>query len=392
MAVDRSYVLDLLGQGEGPAIEFKREQTRPENIAREIVALANAGGGTILLGVTDGGAIEGVCDLKQWEERIANIARHNVIPSIDIGYFPARVEDKNVVAVIVSKGRDKPYQTTDGKYYVRVGSTNRIATQSELLRLFQAAGTFHYDLTPVPGTGIKDLNFSKLDNYFSNYNFSFSREGDDKKQILLQNTDILTNHGSVTIAGLLLFGSNPSKHLPQNGISFAHFREKRINEELIDKQNIDGNLEYQVDTGMAVLRNRLPRPSKIVGAKRVNTTYGYPDKVFRELLTNAVVHRNYAIVGSRIRLFLFQDRLEVISPGRLPNTVTVEKLRYGVSYATNPVIVKFMENMGYIDQLGRGLPMVYQEALNNGKTVVFEEIGEEFKVTLPISGAKAERR
>ena len=137
-------------------------------------------------------------------------------------------------------------------------------------------------------------------------------EGDDEKQILLQNTDILTNHGSVTIAGLLLFGSNPSKHLPQNGISFAHFREKRINEELIDKQNIDGNLEYQVDTGMAVLRNHLPRPSKIVGAKRVNTTYGYPDKVFRELLTNAVVHRNYAIVGSRIRLFLFQNRLEVI--------------------------------------------------------------------------------
>ncbi len=102
------------------------------------------------------------------------------------------------------------------------------------------------------------------------------------------------------------------------------------------------------------------------------------------MLTNAVVHRNYAIVGSRIRLFLFEDRMEIISPGRLPNTVTVEKLPFGVSFATNPVIVKFMENLNYIDQLGRGLPMVYQEAVDNGMLVRFEEIGEEFKVTLGI--------
>jgi len=129
--------LDLIAQGEGPSVEFKAEQVRPEKIAREIVALANTRGGTIVVGVTNGGIIEGVSDIKQWEERIANIVRHSVIPSINIGFFSIKVEDKDVVAVIVSKGRDKPYQTTDGKYYVRVGSTNRIATQSELLRLFQ---------------------------------------------------------------------------------------------------------------------------------------------------------------------------------------------------------------------------------------------------------------
>ena len=384
MGVDRAYILDLITQGEGPSVEFKMEPVRPEKIAREIVALANTRGGTIVIGVTDDGVIEGVSNIKHWEERMANIARHSVIPSINIGFFSIKVEDKNVVAVIVPKGQDKPYQTTDGKYYVRIGSTNRIATQSELLRLFQAAGTFHHDLTPVSGTEIKDLNFSKLDNYFSNYNFSFSREKDDQKQILLQNTDILGSHGAITIAGMLLFGSNPSKHLPQNGISFAYFRGKNINEELIDKQNVDGNLDYQVDTGVAVLKNHLSYPSTIIGSKRVSTTYRYPDKVFRELLTNAVVHRNYAVTGSEIRLFVFENRLEIISPGRLPNTVTIEKLRFGVSFATNPVIVKFMENMNYIDQLGRGLPMVYQEAVNNGKKVVFEEIGEEFKVTLEL--------
>ncbi len=108
------------------------------------------------------------------------------------------------------------------------------------------------------------------------------------------------------------------------------------------------------------------------------------DKVFRELLVNACVHRNYAIHGSRIRVLMYKDRLEVISPGRLPNTVTIEKLRRGVSYAVNPVIVKFMENFRYIDKLGRGLPMVWAEAEKIGKQPVFAEFGEEFKVALPL--------
>jgi ATP-dependent DNA helicase RecG len=152
--------------------------------------------------------------------------------------------------------------------------------------------------------------------------------------------------------------------------------------DLIDKQNIDSTLPYQVDTMLSVIKNNLSHPSAIVGVKRVDTSFIYADKVFRELLVNACVHRNYAISGSRVRVFLFQDRIEFISPGKLPNTVTIEKLKVGVSYAVNPVIVKFMENLRYIDKLGRGIPMVCKEAEKNNKEIGFKEIGEEFKVTL----------
>jgi ATP-dependent DNA helicase RecG len=107
-------------------------------------------------------------------------------------------------------------------------------------------------------------------------------------------------------------------------------------------------------------------------------------KVFRELIVNACLHRNYAIIGSRIRLFMFTDRIEFISPGRLPNTVTIDKLKAGVSYASNPILVKFMENLRYIDRLGRGLPMVYQEIRKLGQEVIFKEVGEEFRVVVPI--------
>ena len=121
--------------------------------------------------------------------------------------------------------------------------------------------------------------------------------------------------------------------------------------------------------------------SSIQGTQRLDQE-PYPDLVYRELLVNACVHRNYSIAGSRIRIFMFCDRIEFISPGRLPNTITIDKLKAGVSYAVNPVILKFMENLRYIDKLGRGLPMVCQAAQKQGKDVKLEEIGEEFKVTL----------
>jgi len=146
---------------------------------------------------------------------------------------------------------------------------------------------------------------------------------------------------------------------------------------------ISGTVDFQVDNAQAVIRNNLLTASNIEGTKRVDQDY-YPEKVFRELLVNAVVHRNYSISGSRIRIQQFDNRIEFISPGRLPNTVTIEKLCLGVSYAVNPVILKFMENQRYIDKLGRGLPMVYNSAKQQGKKVVFEESGEEFKVILPL--------
>jgi ATP-dependent DNA helicase RecG len=179
-----------------------------------------------------------------------------------------------------------------------------------------------------------------------------------------------------------MFGINPQRHLPNACISFAHFAGTELDEELLDKQVIGGTLNLQVDTVLAILKNHLRQPSRIEGGKTVDQIFQYPEKVFRELLVNACVHRDYSIHGSRIRVFLFDDRVEFISPGRLPNTVSIEKLRLGVSYARNPVILKFMENLRYIDKLGRGLPMVYRTATQAGKRVEFAEVGEEFRVVL----------
>ena len=286
----------------------------------------------------------------------------------------------NIVHINVPKGKNKPYQTNKNQYLIRVGSTNRSASHQELLRLFQESGAFHFDATGVSKTTIADLNWSKLDRYFDQYGVDFPNETD--KERLLVNTDIMTSEGEATVAGLLVFGINPQRYLYNASISFAHFVGNSLSDELADKQVIEGTLDYQIDTCLSLIKNNIRDPSVIKGGQTVSTHFLYPDKIFREIIVNACLHRNYAISGSRIRVFLFDDRLEVKSPGRLPNTVTVEKMTAGVSYATNPVLLKFMENLRYIDKLGRGIPMVYQTALKNNKQLHLEEVGEEFSLVI----------
>ncbi|MDM8527683.1 putative DNA binding domain-containing protein [Anaerolineales bacterium HSG24] len=375
-------VKEIIQKGENSSVEFKSADVRKESLAKEMVAFSNGQGGLILLGVEDDGTISGLLGSQNYEEWVMNLARNNVIPSVQVEFQNYSIEGKRIGFIDVPRGKDKPYQTLQTKYLIRVGTTNRIATQQELLRLFQATGAFHFDATVVEGSSIQTLNLSKIDNYFRRYSVEFAQEDEADKVSLLVNSDVLDEHGNVTVGGMLIFGVNPSRYLPQSGISFAHFTDNDIGDTLLDKQNIEGTLDYQIDTTLAVIKNNWLMPSQIKGTKREHTMPIFSDKVFRELLTNACVHRNYAIHGSQIRVFMFANRLEFRSPGRLPNTITIEKLKVGVSYAVNPILVKFMENLRYIERLGRGLPMVYREVTQSNKRVEFKEVGEEFWVTL----------
>jgi ATP-dependent DNA helicase RecG len=375
------YLVALIHQGENASVEFKQGEVRAESLAREMIAFSNSYGGTIVLGVDDEGKIVGVDGDKNYEEWVVNIAQNNVIPPIHVSCHWVTLEGKEVLLLEVPKGKDRPYQDSSGRFYVRVGSTNRIASLHELMRLFQQGGFYHYDGTEVEGALETSLNPTALERYFYSYDVQYMEMDRSEQCSLLKNTDILSEQGVATIAGLLMFGINPQRFLRNASISFAHYRGDEISGELIDRKTIEGTLPDQVDATLQVIKNNILVPSTIVGLKREEGVH-YPDRVFRELIVNACVHRNYSIQGSRIRIFMFDDRLEFISPGRLPNTITTDKLKSGVSYAVNPVIVKFMENLRYMDKLGRGLPLVYREAVKQGKRVIFEEIGEEFKVSL----------
>ncbi len=234
----------LINQGENSAVEFKSAQVHRDSIAKELVAFANTQGGVILLGVDDNGEISGLStEKKNVEEWLANIARENVIPALAIVIEKIAYQQKKILKVTVPKGKDKPYQTNKHHFLIRIRSTNRIATQPELMRLFQQSGVFHYDRIGVDNTSMRELNLSKIDQYFDNYQIDFLAEND--KEHILVNTDILDDKQQTTIGGLLLFGIHPQRQLFNACISFAHFAGNTLNEELIDKQVITGTLDIQ---------------------------------------------------------------------------------------------------------------------------------------------------
>jgi ATP-dependent DNA helicase RecG len=328
-------ILELIAQGENAQIEFKSAAARPESVAREIVALANSLGGTVLIGVEDNAQISGLTqpDTEEW---LSNILRHNIIPALNAKIAIVSLEDKQVAAVTVPKGPDKPYQTVDGKYWIRTGSTNRTATKEELSRLFQQAGLVHFDIAPVANTGFADLDIQAVGTYYQTYyDLPFAELDSAEQRNILRNADMLIEYESkevATVGGLLLFGKQPQRRLPQSAIQFAVFKGTDVTADLADKKEVTGSLPEMIDKTVGLIQLFLPVPSVIEGTQRQESP-SLPVKVIREALVNAVAHRDYSASHRKISVYLFNDHLEITSPGRLPNTLTLDKIRYGTRAA-----------------------------------------------------------
>jgi ATP-dependent DNA helicase RecG len=379
MQITQNTLQQLISQGENSQVEFKSAAVRPEAVAREITAFANYQGGILLIGVEDDGTISGVSkpNLEEW---LANITRHNIIPALNLQTEAIEMQGKTVFAVKIPKGVDKPYQTIDGKYWIRVGSTNRTATKEELSRLFQQAGLVHFDIAPIANTSLKDLDLNTIGNYYQTYyDIPFTDLETTEQENILYNADIFTQHEEqtvTTVGGLLLFGKQPQRRLPQAAITFAVFKGTDITAELIDKKEITGTLPELIDKTVSLVQLFLPVSSSIEGNQRKENIL-IPHKVVREAIVNAVAHRDYSISQRKITVYLFQDRLEITSPGNLPNTLTLDKIRYGNSAPRNIFLVKYLDNLRYFDGLGRGIPMIIKAM---GDKVAFEEIGVLFKL------------
>lgn len=283
---------------------------------------------------------------------------------------------------LIAQGENAHIEFKSGKYLIRVGSTNRTATKEELSRLFQQAGLVHFDIAPVSHTGFKDLEQQALDEYFQTYYDLAFVDLEQEEQIkLLCNVDLLTEFEetiTTTIGGLLLFGKQPQRYLPQAAVSFALFKGDSITDELLDKKELTGTLPQLIDNCSKLVQLFLPVASNIEGLQR-QEQHLLPLKVIREAIVNAVAHRDYSMSNRKTSVYLFNNRLEITSAGRLPNTLTLDKIRYGNSAPRNMLLVKFLDNLRYFDGLGRGVPMMIKFM---GDNIQFQEIGELFRITL----------
>ena len=389
--MNKTELLGLIANHENSRVEFKRDDCRPDDLAREISALLNLEGGFILLGVEDDGSISGLTRSREAAEEWAmNIARQNVQPAIIPVWTCMEMEDERKVGIIelAADSPGKPHKARRGKAWVtftRVGSTSRESTREEEGRLYQAAGLVRYDIKAVPDTGMESLDMDRIENYYRDVlkRSAPARTDRESWRRLLLNSDLLVTTGDdlgVSVSGLLLFGGNPNRRLPQAGVTAVAFPGSEKEYNTVDEERIRGPLTSRVSKrGAAVEKGVIDRTVDFVkrnmgsvawidgGRRRRKKAYAL-DAV-REAVVNAVAHRDYAREGTDIEVSLYGDRLEVISPGRLPNGVTVAKIKEGVvRVARNELLKEILRDYGYIEHYGMGVRnrIIASTRLHNG--------------------------
>ncbi len=376
--MNKTELLELIANRENSRVEFKRDDIHHESLAKEMSALLNFEGGTIFLGVEDDRRITGLRKSREKvEEWVMEIARNNLQPEVNPMWSTVTMPDGKVVGAIElpvdSPG--KPHKAKQGAAWVtfiRVGSTSRAATREEEARLYQAAQLVHYEAKAVPGTSLNDLDMDRIENYYRDVlKRSVPAQADINgwRQLLL-NSDLLIEVGDdicVSVFGLLLFGENPNRRLHQAGVTAAAFPDLEKDYNAIDEERIRGPLTSRVSKrGKALEKGVIDRTVDFVTRNMGSVAWlesgrrrrkrALPVDAVREAIVNAVVHRDYARNMTDIAVFLYKDRLEIISPGGLPNGVTVEKMKEGiVRVARNEMLKEILRDYRYIEHYGMGV-------------------------------------
>lgn len=403
----RTELLELITNGENSGVEFKRDELQNHELARELVAFSNLEGGMVLLGVENDGTIVGVTR-ERLEEWVMTACRDKIRPGI-IPFFERirNVEaEKDVAVVRVPRGGDvhSQWHNNRNSYYIRVGTQSRQPTPQELSRLFQQRGTFRADLRPISGATVTDLDRRRLRDYFERIRQqAVPGEIDEAAwQTLLVNTEIMVEEG-VSLSGLLLFGTAPNRFLPQAGIDAVAFpgteKDYAAQERMMIRgpmtplmdQNGDLLEAGLVDQALAFVRRNTPMTAALDdGGRRVERPT-YPVEAVREAIVNALIHRDYLLAHTDIELAIYQDRLEIISPGKLPNGITPERMRAGARAARNQLLKDVMRDYGYLEHMELGVPRkIIRGMLEHNQTAPdLVEQDERFIVRL-FAGTQAE--
>ena len=346
-----------------------------------MVAFSNAYGGYLILGIDKHGQIKGLSfqQIETLNQAISNAAHQKVQPPILPLTKILRVEEKSVLVVFIPKGSAKPYCTNKGVYWMKNGADKARSSREELMRSFQDSGAFSADELPVVHTNCHD----DLDRaYF--YTF-FEREyRQDYQQTGLSLEKLLENMGLAqgtyfTLGGLLLFAQKPERFRPAFHIKAVHFYGNDITDtRYISSINIEGKLEIQFRGAMNFLKTQL---NYLQNDKSFNSTgdLEISELALEEAIQNALFHRDYTKNAS-IRLLIFKNWIEIISPGKLPNHLTVERIKNGNSVVRNHVLVSFGGKVIPYRGLGSGIRRIL--SLHPSTDFINDVEGEQFIVKM----------
>lgn len=346
----------IINRGEDGRHQFKANFTNVNALAAEMVAFSNSQGGLLLIGVYDDGQLAGLTreDIGRLNQLVANAATQSVRPPIN-PYSENIATAKGLVMVVeIAKGISKPYMDNQGLIWVKAGADKRkVTAREEIQRMYQAAHLIHGDEIPANGIGINKLDKDYFAAFLQKH---FQTDLNDEAialESLLENMNLMQN-GTFNLAGALLFTRQPQFYLPTCIVKAVAFSRNDSNTSVyLDSQDMIGKLIQVYRDSLGFVTRNLHH---VQAGQSVNSLgeLEIPRIVFEELITNALLHRDY-FVSATIRLLIFKDRIEIISPGHLPNNLTVEKIKLGNSNIRNPILVSFASRILPYRGLGSGI-------------------------------------
>jgi len=376
----KAELLEIIANGKNSGTEFKRDDIRPEQLAKEIVAMANLHGGKILVGVEDDGRVSGIQrpDLETWI--MDTVFGHYVHPILVPYYEVITLDDgKRVAVVSFDRGNAKPYVLRHNgreEIYVRLGTTSRPATREQQLRFFENGEMLHSETLPVSGTSFDSLDQARLTDYIVNIigDPNVPKDGSEW-EARLRNLGFMVGGADgrckCTIAGLVLFGYKPHKNLYQSGLRWMSFSSTDMDYKADDDVFFDapllplgkgriGEKREIVDPGLIEkIANRI-RPFISVESDSVDGQFRrerksfYPYEAIREAILNGFAHRDWTR-ALEISVVNYSDRIEITSPGSLQNSMTLEKMLAGQRSIRNPIITETLRDYEYVDMRGMGV-------------------------------------
>lgn len=366
---------------ESSILEFKRELPSKQQVNKTIVAFCNMHGGKLVIGVEDSGEIIGIPEaaIDETMENLHRSAYTNCSPTIIPSIHLKRIHNKIILIIEVSEGMTKPYfitsDTIENGTYVRIG-TQTVKAAPEMIRELQWQSSGKYpDEMPLYVATKEDIDLEAFEKFLL-----IRRENLDNidlEKMLFHYNILIKEHNRTypTIGGMLLFGYEPQKFLSESFVICTHFMGTE-GREVVATKDCTGTLTQQYIDCISFILSRLNRKFSIEGTGPRKETLEIPEKAIREIVINALVHRNYLIRGPT-KIAIYDDRLEVFSPGVFPGPIQVDYLNVGVTYIRNSVITRVFREIGHIEKLGSGFIALFDSYHKWGlpDPIVYEGVG-----------------
>jgi len=380
-------VRSLLMRGRGAMLEFMPEPGA-EGLAEQIAAFANGSGGAVVLGMDEDGRVYG--DPSEDLEPVFLRALDLCSPPFSSTELPEwQTVETNDGRIVVLTVKPTPRQTrlVNGLIYVRSGSLNVRLRPEEVVSAPGRDIEEGYESRVIAGATQDDLDEEIIEEYRRN-RLQRGPQGEALTQVdLLRDAGAIDPAGRPTAAGLLLFGKHPEYFMPQVGVLLVRFPGTSIREAAMRSQRyarrveITGPAPRLIERTWAALFAEIAHVPYMAGLQR-RERYEYPVEAVRESVVNAVCHRDYGITGQRIEIRLFDDRLEIISPGGLPGHITLDNI-LDEHYSRNPRLVRGLYCWGYIEELGQGVDIIYEAMRReHHPEPAFRDTTRSFTVTL----------